>query len=130
MFVFICFVWLCFVLGLFGFGFLFVCLVVGFLVWVWGWVFCFVFFFGGGAGGGVGCFFESGYKFCVPLDANVSVEVVGTRKSNTIRNFPCTALQCPVVLTSLKQALCISGTDLGPYAPQGSTSLLHCRAYP
>ena len=45
---------------------------------------------------------ESSYKFRVPVDANVSVEVVVTRKSNTIRNFPCTVLQCPVVLTSLK----------------------------
>ena len=45
--------------------------------------------------------FDSGYKFSVPLDAIVSVEVVVTRKSNSIRNFPCTVLQCPVVLTSL-----------------------------
>ena len=49
--------------------------------------------------------FESGYKFSVPLDASVSVEVVVTRRSNTIRNFPCTVLQCPVVLTSLKSSL-------------------------
>ena len=49
--------------------------------------------------------FESGYKFSVPLDADVSVEVVVTRKSNTIRNIPCTVLQCPVVLTSLKASL-------------------------
>ena len=33
--------------------------------------------------------FESGYKFSVSLDANVSVEVVVTRKSNTIRMFVC-----------------------------------------
>ena len=33
------------------------------------------------------------------------VEVVVTRKSNTIRNFACTVLQCPVVLTSLKASL-------------------------
>ena len=46
--------------------------------------------------------FESGHKFSVRLDANVSVEVVVTRKSNTIRNFTCTVLQCPLVLTSLK----------------------------
>ena len=32
--------------------------------------------------------FESGCKFSVPVDANVSVEVVVTRKSNTLRNFP------------------------------------------
>ena len=31
--------------------------------------------------------FESGYKFSAPVNANVSVEVVVTRKSNTIRNF-------------------------------------------
>ena len=70
--------------------------------------------------------FESGYRFIVPLDAIVSVEFVVRRKSNTIRNFPCTVLQCPVVLTSLKASLssttvsalnvpatcwCISGTD-------------------
>ena len=30
--------------------------------------------------------FESSCKFSVPLDADVSVEVVVTRKSNTIRN--------------------------------------------
>ena len=35
----------------------------------------------------------------------MSVEVGVTRKSNTIRNFPCTALQSPVVLTSLKDCL-------------------------
>ena len=35
----------------------------------------------------------------------MSVEVVATRKSNTIRNFPCTVLQCPVVLISLKSSL-------------------------
>ena len=46
--------------------------------------------------------FESGYKFSGPVDADVSVEVVVTRKSNTIRNCPSTVLQCPVVLTSLK----------------------------
>ena len=46
--------------------------------------------------------FESGYKFSVPLDANVSVEVVVRRKSNTIRNSPSTVLQCPVGLTSLR----------------------------
>ena len=33
------------------------------------------------------------------------VEIVVTRKSNTIRNFPCTVLQCPVVLSSLKASL-------------------------
>ena len=49
--------------------------------------------------------FESDYKFSVPLDASVSVEVVVTRKSNTIRNIPCTVLQCPVVMTSLKASL-------------------------
>ena len=49
--------------------------------------------------------FESGYNFSVPLDADVSVEVVVTRKSNTIRNSPCTVLHCPVVLTSLKASL-------------------------
>ena len=49
--------------------------------------------------------FESGYKFRVPLDAIVSVEGVVTRKSNTIRNFPCTVLQSPVVLTSSKASL-------------------------
>ena len=49
--------------------------------------------------------FESGYKFRVPLDTNVSVEVVMTSKSNTVRNFPNTVLQCPVVLTSLKASL-------------------------
>ena len=49
--------------------------------------------------------FKSGYKFSVPLDANASVEVVVTRKSNTTRNFLCTVLQCPVVLTSLKASL-------------------------
>ena len=48
---------------------------------------------------------ESGYKVSVPLDASVSVESVVTRKSNTIRNFPCTLLQYPVVLTSLKASL-------------------------
>ena len=32
----------------------------------------------------------------------MSVDVVVTRKSNTIRNFPCTVLQSPVVLTRLK----------------------------
>ena len=45
--------------------------------------------------------FESGYRFSVPLDANVSVEVVVMRKYNTIRNF----LKCQVVLTSLKASL-------------------------
>ena len=45
------------------------------------------------------------YKFSVPLDTNVSVEVVVTRKSNIIRNFVCTVPQCPVVLTSLKSSL-------------------------
>ena len=35
----------------------------------------------------------------------MSVEVVVTRKSNTIRNFPCTILQSPVVLTRLKASL-------------------------
>ena len=49
--------------------------------------------------------FESGYKFSVPLDVKVSVEVVVTGKSNTIKNFPCTVLQCPVVLTSSKAGL-------------------------
>ena len=49
--------------------------------------------------------FASGYKLSVLLDANVSVRVVTTRKSSTIRNFPCTVLQCPVVLTSLKASL-------------------------
>ena len=49
--------------------------------------------------------FKSGYKLNVPLDTSVSVEIVVTRKSNTIRNFPCTVLQCPVVLTSLKASL-------------------------
>ena len=49
--------------------------------------------------------FKSGYKFSVSLDADVSVAVVGTRKSDTKRNFPCIALQCPVVLTSLKSNL-------------------------
>ena len=49
--------------------------------------------------------FESGYKLCVPVDASVSVEVVVTRKSNTVRNFPSTVLQCPVVLTSFKPIL-------------------------
>ena len=49
--------------------------------------------------------FASGYKFSVPLGANLSVEVVTTRKSSTLRNFPCTVLQCPVVLTSLKASL-------------------------
>ena len=44
-------------------------------------------------------------KFSVPLDANVSVEVVVRRKSDTLRNFPSTLLQCPVVLTSLKASL-------------------------
>ena len=37
-------------------------------------------------------------------DVNVSVMVVVTRKSNTVRNFSCTVLQCPVVLTSLNLA--------------------------
>ena len=32
----------------------------------------------------------------------MSVEVVVTRKSNTVGNFPCIVLQCPVVLTSLE----------------------------
>ena len=41
----------------------------------------------------------------VPLDTNVSVEVVVTRRSNTIRNFPSTVLQSPIVLTSLKAGL-------------------------
>ena len=41
--------------------------------------------------------------FSVTLDDNVSVEVVVRRKSNTIRNFPCTVLQCPVVLTTVLQ---------------------------
>ena len=49
--------------------------------------------------------FESDYKISVPVDVNVSVEVVVTRKSNTIRNFPCTVRQCPVVLTTLKASL-------------------------
>ena len=49
--------------------------------------------------------FENGYKFGVPLDANVSVGVVVTSKSNTIRNFLCTVQHCPVVLTSLKASL-------------------------
>ena len=35
----------------------------------------------------------------------MSVEVVVTRKSNTIRNSQCTVLQRPVVLTSLKASL-------------------------
>ena len=35
-------------------------------------------------------FFESGYKFRVPLGAIVKVDVVATRRSNTMRNFPCT----------------------------------------
>ena len=41
-------------------------------------------------------------KFSVPLYANLSVEVVVTRKSHTTKNLPCTVLQFPVVLTSLK----------------------------
>ena len=41
----------------------------------------------------------------VPVDASVFVEVVVTRKSNTIRDFPSAVLQCPVVLTSLKSIL-------------------------
>ena len=41
--------------------------------------------------------FESGYNFSVPLDVNVSVTVVGMRKCNRIRQFPCTVLHCPVV---------------------------------
>ena len=49
--------------------------------------------------------FESGYKFSVPVDANVSVEVVVTRKSYTIRNFPYNVLPCLVVFTSLKSGL-------------------------
>ena len=49
--------------------------------------------------------FESVYKFRVLLDVNVSLEVVVTRKSNTTRNFSCTVLQFPVVLTSLKASL-------------------------
>ena len=49
--------------------------------------------------------FESGYKFSVPLDANVSVEVVVTNKSDTTRNFWCTVLQSPVVLTTLNASL-------------------------
>ena len=49
--------------------------------------------------------FDSGYKFRVPVDTNASVEVVVTRKSNRIRNFHCTVLQCPVVLTSLESSL-------------------------
>ena len=49
--------------------------------------------------------FERGYKSCVPLDANVSVEVVVGRKSNTVRNFPSTVLQYPVVLTRLIASL-------------------------
>ena len=49
--------------------------------------------------------FESGYKFSVPLDANVSAEVVVTKKFNTTRNFPCTVLQSPVVLTTLNAIL-------------------------
>ena len=49
--------------------------------------------------------YESGYKFSVSLDASVSVEVVVTRISNTIRNFPSAVLQRPVVLTSLKASL-------------------------
>ena len=39
------------------------------------------------------------------MDADVSVEVVETRKSKTIRNFSCTVLQGPVALTSLKAIL-------------------------
>ena len=76
--------------------------------------------------------FDSGYKFRVPLDASVSAEVVVTRKSDTIRNFPCTVLQSPVVLTSLKAILvstavctlkdwCSSGHPVGQLALQGSS---------
>ena len=49
--------------------------------------------------------FESGFMSSVPLDTSVSVEVAVARKSDIIRNFPCTVLQCPVVLTSLKASL-------------------------
>ena len=42
--------------------------------------------------------FESGYKFSVPVDAIVYAEFVVARKSNTIRNFPYTVLQRPIVL--------------------------------
>ena len=49
--------------------------------------------------------FESGYKFSVPVDASVSVEVVVTRKSNATRNFPRAVLLCSVVLISLKASL-------------------------
>ena len=35
----------------------------------------------------------------------IYLEVAVTKKSNTIRTFPCTVLQCPVVLTSLKATL-------------------------
>ena len=59
--------------------------------------------------------FESGYKFSVPLKGSVSVEVVMTRKSNTIRNFLCNILQCPVVLTCLKTSL--SSTTMSTLKP-------------
>ena len=49
--------------------------------------------------------FANGYMFSVPLDASLSAEVVLTRKSNTIRHFPCTVLQCPIVLITLKVSL-------------------------
>ena len=49
--------------------------------------------------------FESGHKCSVLLDANVSVEVVVTKKYYTTRNFPCTVLQSPVVLITLKAGL-------------------------
>ena len=40
--------------------------------------------------------FESGYKSSVPLDANVSVEVVATRKSNN-KKLPVLCTTMPVV---------------------------------
>ena len=49
--------------------------------------------------------FESGYTFSVPLDADVSVEVVVTKKSNTIRNFLSTVLQCPVLVSTAVSTL-------------------------
>ena len=69
--------------------------------------------------------FESGYKFSVPVDANASVQVVVTKKSNTIRNFPCTVLQCPVVLTSLRASLSSTTVSTLKGATPGPRGLIH-----
>ena len=50
--------------------------------------------------------------------------VVVRRKSNTIRNFPCTVLQCPVVLTTVLQCPVVLTTVL--QCPVVLTTVLQC----